>query len=372
MRFPYYIYYFLQNQVFYMRPKIKLVLILLLAALVSWWLVPSFFADSKGKNNIAAVKVSTAPAVRKDVPVTLSLVGNVIAYETVPIKSRIDSQIMEVKFHDGDLVKKGQVLFVLDDRSLLAQFAQEQAKLTNAKIQYERAQKLLAGKYIAQANADDSKSTYDAALASVENTRVLLSYTKIEAPIGGRVGTINVTQGNNVKANDSTPLVTVNQISPIRAEFSIPERYYEKVKNAISSIPVTALRQNGTTETANNNIGKLEYIDNQIDQKTGSFIARARFANENEALWPGMFVNIILDLGAEKNMLTIPASAVQGDEGKHFIFKVIENKAVKTPIEVRISGDDAIIDKGINESEIIITDGLLRVADGIAIEDAGK
>jgi len=351
-----------------MRVIIKLIFVAALVVLAVWWGFANFSADNKAKTAPAAVKISAAAVVRKDVPIVISLVGNVIAYETVAVKSRLDSQVVAVKFHDGELVKKGQELFILDGRALRAQLAEAQAKLTNAKLQYERAQKLLEGKYVAQANVDENKAAYEAALASVENTRVLLSYTTIVSPISGRAGTINATQGNNVKAGDATPLVTINQISPIRASFSIPERYYEQVRGALSSIPVRATRQGGTGEIISGSEGKLKYIDNEIDQKTGSFVARAQFANENEALWPGMFVTIALDLGAEKNALTVPVTAVQGDEGKHFVFKIVENKAVKTPVEARISGDNAIITKGLDEGEMVITDGLLRVVDGAAVE----
>jgi len=257
------------------------------------------------------------------------------------------------------------VLFLLDDRSLKAQMAQDNAKLTNAKLQYERAKKLLSGKFVSQEQVDDAKAAYDTAQASWNSTRVLLSYTEIKSPISGRAGTINVTAGNNVKANDTNALVTINQVQPIRAQFSIPDRYYEQVKSAMSAGDVAVSAKRDGAEKPS--IGKLEYIDNQINQTTGSFVARAVFTNENEALWPGMFVGIALDLGSENSALTIPSVALQGDEGKHFVFKVTEGKATKTPVEARTAGDLAIVSSGLAEGEQVISDGLLRVTDGAAV-----
>jgi|CXWL01.1.fsa_nt_gi multidrug efflux system membrane fusion protein len=362
--------------------KMKKIIGLVAALLVLWWVVGKFSSDSK-KNTSPTVKVSLAEVVRRDVPISISLPANVIAYETVAIKSRIDSQITQVKFHDGDMVKQGEELFILDDRSLKAQLKQleaglqkEKAQLENTRMQYERAKNLSTNKFLAQSQLDDAKAAYNsqqaaanAAQANLDNTSVLLSYSTITAPISGRAGTINVTQGNNVKANDPQALVTINRISPIRVQFSIPERYYEKVKSAMTgTVPVIASRQENSEPVQ----GKLEYIDNTIDPATGSFIARAIFANEQESLWPGMFVTINLELGKETGKITIPTIAVQGDEGNHFVFKMVDNKAVKTPIDIsNESGDIAIVSKGLVEGEQVVVDGLLRVTDGALIETAG-
>ncbi len=349
-----------------------------IAVFALWLGIGKFSGDSK-KDAPPAVKISAAEAVRKDVLVSVSLPGNVIAFETVAIKSRLDSQVVEVKFHDGDAVTQGQILFVLDDRSIKAQIQQlqatlqkEKAQLENNRLQYERAKSLIASKFIAQAQLDDAKSNYNAqsalvkaAQANLENNTVLLSYTTITAPINGRAGTINVTQGNNVKANDTQPLVTINQVSPIRVQFAIPERYYEKVKAAMAqSVPVIASRQ----DTQVNANGTLEYIDNTIDPSTGSFIARAVYTNEKEELWPGMFVTVNLSLGQENGKITIPLVAVQGDENNHFVFKIVDGKAVKTPVDVSTSGDVAIVNKGLAEGEKVIIDGLLRISDGATVE----
>ena len=327
--------------------------------------------------------VSVAPVQRGDVPLVVSLVGNVIAYETVAIKSRLDSQIIDVKFHDGDNVTQGQVLFQLDDRSLKAQIKQleadvikEKAQLENARLQYERTRALISTKAVSQSQVDNAKATYEAQAATVtatqanlDNTRVQLSYTTIDAPITGRAGTINVTRGNNVKANDTQALVTINRVQPIRVQFALAEKYYEAIKAQMAkgALPVTAQRQGAGALTR----GELEYIDNTIDPNTGTFAARALFANADEALWPGMFVQVGVELGIEKDAMTIPAVAVQGDQDKHFVFKydATTQKAIKTPIVLsHMSGETAVITSGLAQNDQVIIDGLLRVSDGAPVD----
>ena len=359
-----------------------IILIAVIAAGYGAYIYISASGADKAKE-VPAAHVSVAPVTRADVPLVISLVGNVIAYETVAIKSRLDSQIVDVKFHDGDNVTQGQVLFQLDDRSLNAQIKQleadvskEKAQLENAHLQYERTLALISTKAVSQAQVDNAKATYSAQAATVtatqanlDNTRVLSSYTTITAPITGRAGTINVTRGNNVKANDTQALVTINQVQPIRVQFALAEKYYESIKTQMAkgALLVTAQRA-GTGTVAQ---GELEYIDNTIDPNTGTFAARARFANADEALWPGMFVQVGVQLGIEQNALTIPAVAVQGDQDKNFVFKYdpTTKKAVKSPITLsHITGETAVVKTGIAATDQVIIDGLLRVNDGAVVD----
>jgi len=344
--------------------KIWLLLVLIIAG--GYWYM-NYGSNEKPAASKASppVKVTLAAAERREVPLALSLAGNVIPYETVSVKARLDSVITQVAFKDGDRVEAGQVLFRLDDRALKAQLGQQKATLADLKLQYDRAELLIVNQAIAQAALDSAKAAYEAQRAVVESTEVLLSYATITAPIDGRAGTINVTLGNNVKANDTVPLVTINQVSPIRVQFAIPERHYEQVRAAmVASVPVHASRQNAVEKPE----GKLEYIDNTIDPATGTFIARAVFSNENEALWPGMFTSVVMELAREEG-LTVPSVAIQGDAGKNFVFRAAEGKAVKTPVVVaRIAGELAIISEGLSEGEEVLVDGMLRVADGSPID----
>ena len=360
-------------------PKKYFILMAVAIAALAWW---QFGSSADKKTATPTTRVSAAPVLLQDVPLNVPLVGTVIAYETVSIKSRLDSQIVGVQFHDGDFVKEGQVMFQLDDRAIKAQIAQfhaavekEKAQLVNTDLQYQRALKLIKTHVVSQAQVDDAKAAYEAQLAQVNaadanlnNAKVQLTYTTITAPISGRTGTINVTRGNNVKAND-LPLVTINRITPIRVQSSIPQRYYDAVKSALAAGDVIAKAKNKESGTVTE--GKLEYVDNTIDVSNGTFAGRSIFANEDEKLWPGMFVNISLELGVEKGVLTIPVVALQGDDGSHFVFIVDSEtkKAVRKPVEVaRNNGELVIITKGLSEGELVITDGLLRVNEGTPVE----
>lgn len=358
--------------------KRLVVLFLLVAGALWWWFGKS--ADKAPPKNV--VNVTVSPVARQDIPLTVPLVGNVVAYESVAVKSRLDSQITEVGFKDGDFVTEGQVLFALDDRSIKAQISQfnatlekEKANLANAELIYRRSQQLRKTQVVAQAQVDQAKAAYEAqaaqvgaAQANLDNAKVQLSYTNITAPINGRTGTINVTRGNTVKANDTLPLVTINQITPIRVQAAIAQHYYDQVKDALAAGEVQVVAQ--SKESATPVKGKLEYVDNAIDLTTGTFAARAVFQNEDEKLWPGMFVNVTLDLGTQKNALTVPSVAVQGDEGKRFLFTVDENnKAKRHEVEIGINnGDIAVVSKGLNEGDKVIVDGILRVTDGVDVK----
>jgi len=362
--------------------KNKALYAVLVLALIAWKTFTHFTAE-KPKDAAPSVRVSVANAIRQDVPAELSLVGTVVAHETVAVKSRLDSQIVDVLFKDGENVKEGQVLFQLDDRALVSQkkeleaeLQKEKAQLINTRLQYERAQKLVKSNTVSQSQMDQARANYEAQLAQVgatqanlDSTQVQLSYAKITAPISGRAGTINVTRGNNVKANDTAALVTINQVSPIRVQFAIPQRYYDKIKAAMNAgeLPVSAKRTEATDEVK----GTLEYVDNAIDAGNGTFAARASFANEDEKLWPGMFVNVSLTLGINKNALTIPAVAVQGDENNHFVFIADPDgkKALRKPVKIMdISHETALIESGLDDNARVITDGLMRLTDGAAID----
>ncbi len=334
-----------------------------------------------GGKAAAAVPVTVVPVKRQDLPQQVKLAATVYANATVSVKARLDSQVMTVQFADGDKVNKGDLLFELDNRALKAQQAELQAnlqrdsvQLKNAKTQYERSQKLIGQGFVTSEKLDQDKTAYEAQIASVaatkatlDNIGVQLDYTLIRAPITGRAGTIAVTAGNNVKANDTTPLVTINQIDPILVQFAVPQRYYDAVRAAMArgKLGVSATR----AETGASLSGNLEYIDNNIDLNTGTFVARARFDNPDEKLWPGMFVDVVLTLDTIKDALIVPAAAIQGKDNKQFIYVVDKDKkAAKRPVTVTLQDDVAVVKDGVQEGDQVIADGLLRVTEGVALE----
>jgi len=361
----------------------KSLLILLIAAASAYGAYRFFFSAGESSKQVPrGASVTVAAATRQDVPIQLSLVGSAEAFETVAVKSRLDSQITEVAFKDGDLVKEGQLLFTLDDRTLAAQareleasLAQGKAQLANSRLQYDRAQELFKSKSVAQARVDDTKAAFEAqqaavqaTQASLDNIRVMLGYSRITAPISGRAGSIHATRGNNVKANDTTPLVVINQVQPLRVQVAIPQRYVGEVRRAMAAGIATATATHDGA--AKESQGALDYLDNAVDMTSGTLAAHVRFANEDEALWPGMFLRVTLTLGIEQAALTVPAAAIQGDEGARFVFVVDEaGKAKRTSVTVaRIMADVAVIESGLEEGTRVITDGLLRVSDGTSVE----
>jgi multidrug efflux system membrane fusion protein len=345
-----------------------------------------FYFRSGGEAGHAPAKqgvpVSVAPAAKGDVPFELSAVGSVVPIQSVAVRARVDSQLIEVKFKDGDEVKQGDLLFVLDDRATKAQVGQleanlvrERAALDNAKRQYDRKKGLHDKGFETGANFDDARAQLDSAeaavaadTASIDNLRAQLEYTKITAPISGRTGTINVTVGNTVKANDATPLVTINQMRPIRVQVSLPQKNLDAVRQALAAGTVEVAAAHEGAKTATPSIGRLDYIDNSIDAATGTFIARATFPNDDEALWPGMFVRATVRLGAEKGALTVPEVAIQHSQDADFVFVVAGGKAAKRPVKVeRMQSDLAVIADGLKEGEQVVTDGALKLENGSAV-----
>lgn len=333
------------------------------------------------KSNIVPVKVTNVTL--KDIPLELRVAGIVVAKNTVAVRSRLDSQIMEIKFKDGDYVKKDELLFILDDRSLKAQLNQFQANLIrdkaqmdNLKKQYERSKELVKQGYDSYANLDTAKAEYEVAEANfkatdatIDNLKVQIEYAKVRAPISGRAGTINITLGNNVRASDNSPLVTINQIKPIRVQASLPQKYLEIVHNRIKSGIVVEVLHEGDKKT----LGKLEYMDNEIDQSTGGFIVKAIFENEDEKLWPGMFANLKINLGNEKSVITVPEEAVQHGQIGDFIFVIRDKKAVKKDVKIsRMQNGMAVIENEgeedrLKEGDMVAIDGILFLRDGIEV-----
>lgn len=328
----------------------------------------------------AAIPVQVSSAVRRDVPIALKAVGSVMPFQSVGIRSRLDSQIMDVRFHDGDMVKKGQVLFVLDDRTLKSQQLQteaniqrDKAQLENLKRQADRAQGLAKQGYASNATRDDAQAALDAQKAvlaadqaALENIRTQIGYAAITAPIDGRTGTINVTVGNTVKANDTGTLVTINQIQPILIQAALPQANFDAVRQAMQAgeVPTVATRS-GNPDAAR---GHLQYIDNQIDPGTGTFTTRSVFSNQDEKLWPGMLVNLTVVVGQDKQVLVVPDVAIQHGQMGDYVYVIANGKAEKRDVKSGLSVDGMTVVTGsLKDNEQVAIDGLMSLKDGAAV-----
>jgi multidrug efflux system membrane fusion protein len=302
----------------------------------------------RAQNAPAAVPVLIAPVTRKPMPVRLDAIGTVQPIATVAVKSRVDGQIAEVKISDGQAVKTGDVLFILDTRAAEAQLklaeaslAKDKAQLENAKRDVARFKPLTEKEFIshqqfdtAQTNATALEATVLGDQATVDNFRVQLTYYTIRAPMDGRVGTIGLKTGNAVKAQDTITMVLINQIKPIYVSYAVPQRELAGIRAAMGAgtVPVQTTVPGDLGQPIT---GKIFFFDNQIDPTTGTISLKAIFDNADERLWPGEFVNVSSTLRVETDALVIPSSAVQVGQSGSYVFVVkADNTAELRPVTV--------------------------------------
>lgn len=328
------------------------------------------------------VLVRVAKAERRDVPFIVRAPGLVLASESVDVLSRLDSVVMEVNFREGDMVHEGQLLFTLDDRALVADLHRQeatlatgQADLRNAERQFERARKLASGGFESTAELDKSKADFEmasartvATQAEIDRLKVLLTYTKITSAIDGRAGAVTATVGNTVKANDTAkPLVTINRVSPIRVRFGLPQQALAPLRErmAAGEVDVQVLRDGAKLPET----GRVEFIDNNINRTTATFEGRARFENVSEDLWPGMVVEVLVQLGVDRAAVAVPEIAVQHGSSGEFVFVATEAGAKRRPVKVTRYGDGvAVVASGLDGGEQVVVDGVLSLSDGSPIE----
>jgi multidrug efflux system membrane fusion protein len=318
----------------------------------------------------APVSVSVAAVETGDVPIYLDGIGAVQAYNTVAIKSRVDGQIAELRFHDGQEVAAGDVIAILDSRSFAATLKQmqanlhkDEAQLVNAKADLDRFEKL--NEFATKQSVATQRSLvaqFEAQIASdeaqVDYAQTQLAYTTITSPIAGRTGIRQVDVGNIVHAGDPAPIVTIAQLHPISVVFTINADDLPSIDTgpAGRQLPVLAFAKDNRTELAQ---GTLDVVDNQIDQTTGTVKLRAVFANTDNRLWPGQFVNARLRVAIRHDGLTIPAIAVQQGPNGAYVWTVAPNNtAAMTPVVVaHVEDGKALIDQGVGPGQNVVIDG---------------
>ena len=368
-------------------------------------------AAGKARVQVPPVPVMVSNAVEKTLPVQLTAVGNAQAYTSVGIKSQINGQIMEVRFKEGQDVKKGDLLFVIDPRPFEAALRQaeaalgqrqaevqqaqanlerDQAQLDNAKVQERRYRDLVDRELIAReqydqlrtnwaaleatvqadrAAVENAKASTRAAQANVDSARLQVAYTAIRAPIDGRTGNLLVQNGNIIKANDDNPIVVINQIHPIYVSFSVPEQNLPDIKKyyratgglrVITRLP----RQQETLAT-----GDLSFVNNTVDMTTATIQLKATFANMDNALWPGQFLDVSLVL-TSRTAVVVPSQAIQPGQKGPYVFVVKPDMTVESRPVVPGTrlGAETVIEQGVRGAERIVTDGQLRLIPGAKIE----
>jgi membrane fusion protein, multidrug efflux system len=332
--------------------------------------------EPKRAGGPAAVPVSVATVLQQTVPFRLQAIGNVEAFSTVAVKARVDGQIIEVGFKEGEEVPKGRVLFKIDPRPYEAALRQAEAnhlrdtaQMEQARSQEKRYQELLQKNFVSKeayaqirTNADTAEAVTLGSRAALDNARLNLEYCTIRSPIEGYPGKIQIQMGNLVKANDVNPLVVINQVRPIYVNFSVPESRLVEVRQHMTAGPLTVSALASGSEKAAAT-GALIFVDNAVDPSTGTIRMRARFPNKDNALWPGQFVNVSMRLYEQADAIVIPSQAVQtGPEGQ-YVYVVGEDMAVDLrKIKVlRTDGDRTIVATGLAKGERVVTQGQLRL-----------
>lgn len=359
--------------------------------------IPIFFAALLLANGCAP---KDPPKARPPVPVLVAQaiatnvlmridpapVGHVMPYSTVTVHSQIGGMISAVHFQEGQEVKQGDPLFTIDPRPSQAALAQaraalerDSAQLKYATINYEREQKLFDQKLISRDELDTNKAALDALTgtvlmdqAAITNALLNVEFCQIRSPMDAQTGSLKAFQGNVVKAPDDT-LVTLNQIHPIYVQFGVPEQFLPEIKQerSVKRLNVAATFEGMTGPPPQ---GDLTFIDNTVDPTTGMIQLKATFANEDDALWPGQYVQVQLTLSELTNVVVVPSQAVLTGQNGQYTYVVKPDQTVEErPIVIGINyQNETVVGKGLQAGEIVVTDGQLRLSPGTAVTMNGK
>ena len=377
------------------KRRYLLLLLLALAALVCWRLFIGGGQARKGMN-MEMPPVRVAPSLAQNVPHFLNGLGTVLPSSDVLVTSRVDGQLQRLHFQEGQRVKAGDLLAEIDPRPFKAALdqargtlAKDQAQLDNARKDLARYATLAQGNYIATQQFETQRAlvrqyegTVEADKAAVDSAALQLSYSRITAPVSGRLGLRNVDEGNMIKASDTSGIVRITEVSPCDVVFTLPESQVPLVVQALRAheddvdrrpLPVQAWDREQKNQL---DVGGLLSLDNQIDLSTGTVKLKARFPNTAGALYPNQFVNARLQVRVLQNAITVPASAVQLGSRGAYVYVAAKNDKGQDAVTVRpitpgiTSNTLAVVEKGLEPGELVVVDGLDRLRDGIAVKVA--
>ena len=361
-----------------------IVSILLVASIVViglYWIIAKKKTSQRATMPVA---VGVAVVKKEDAPLQLNALGTVTSTYTATVKSRVDGQLMKLHFVEGQLVKEGQLLAELDSRPFQAslkqaegQLARDEALLQNAKLDLDRYRKLLSQKSIAKQQVDTQESlvrqyagTVKLDRGAVETARLQLVYSRITAPISGRVGLRQVDLGNIVHSSDTNGIVIITQVQPINVVFAIPEINLSQVLEAYGKDQRLKVEAWDRDNKAMLSEGYLLAIDNQLNTSTGTINLKSKFENKDMALFPNQFVNARLLLGVQPEAITVPTAAIQLGKVGSYVYVVYDDQTVKLQ-KVKlgpVSGDNTIITEGLKPGQFVVVDGLDKLRDGAQIK----
>lgn len=330
----------------------------------------------------AGIPVTAGTVAAADVPIFLNAIGTVQAFNMVTIKSRVDGQIVAVNFAEGQEVKAGAALFQIDPRPFEAALQQAQAarekdevQLANAEADLARYSQLVGPGFQTRQSYDQQKALVaqlQAALkgdaAQINAARLTLGYADIRSPIDGRLGARLVDLGNMVRASDAAGLVTITQLKPIFVSFTLAQEHIDEIREQQAKAPLAVRAARGDQKRSLGD-GKLTLIDNAIDQATGTIRLKATFANDDERLWPGEFVNVRVILAVRKGVPTVPAQTVQDGPTGHYAYVIKSDDTVeRRAVEIAAVQDGiAVVTKGLSPGEKIVVDGQYRLTEGARV-----
>ena len=329
------------------------------------------------------VPVTVGVVTQKAVPMQIAVIGNVEPSSTIAVKAQVGGTLTKIHFIEGQDVKKGDLLFTIDTRPYEAALRQAEANVArsiaqfdNARAEEKRYEELVKKGYVSQTqyeqvrtNAAALEATVFADKALLENAKLNLGYCTIRAPFSGRTGSLMVYEGNLIKANADTPMVTINQVQPVNVSFAVPEKNLPEIKHYMAG-GVLKVEAFISKEDKNPAEGRLAFIENIVDTATGTIKLKGAFDNRDRRLWPGQFVHVVLTLAVQNNAVVVPTQAVQMGQAGQFVFAVKDDLTAEVrPVVVsRTFGEESVIESGLKPGEQVVTDGQVRLMPGAKME----
>ncbi len=338
--------------------------------------------EKKEQSVKIAVPVTVESVIQKAVPVQIHAIGNVEAYSSVSIKSRVSGELTRVYFREGQDINKGDMLFTIDSapfktalESAQANLAKDTALAKKAEEDVRRYTELYRDELVSRSQyeqisstAEALKATIEGDKAAVENARLQLNYCSISAPISGRTGSLLVNEGSLIKANDDKPMVVINKIQPVYVSFSVQENNLPEIKKYMASGKLN-VEASVSKEDKRPEKGVLTFVDNTVDTATGTIRLKAAFDNKGRALWPGQFVNVQITLATIHDAVVVPSQAVQTGQQGQFVFVIKADTAELRPVNAGITHKDmTVIEKGLAPGEQVVTDGQMLLIPGAKVE----
>ncbi|ADV12367.1 efflux RND transporter periplasmic adaptor subunit [Mesorhizobium ciceri] len=337
-----------------------------------------------------SASILSAVASTADFPIRRYAIGFVSSPAVVNINARVSSQIVSIDVKDGQMVRVGDVLFSLDDRALKAQLAKDQAALAkdqamlaSSQSDLQRAKDLVAKQAGTQQTYDQAvaaqkaaAATVDADKATIDADNVQLGFATITAPISGRLGAVSVAVGDlvtvsNGNSSTATPLVTITQMDPLQVNFNLPESNLALLHKALANPQQGAVTLTKDGDPTPIGKGTLDFVDSSVDTASGTIATRASIPNADLSLWPGQYVNVVLDAGIMPQMTSVPTVAVQPSQKGPFVYVVKPDNTVEMrPVQVALTeGDNSAISQGLKSGEKVVTEGQTRLKDGAAVHE---